>query len=203
MWCSVVGDYFIISGSFTLDLIHLLSYRCRFHVRPIAEFSGGICPIHFSLDQIILCHFALDELTIDPLVGISHLDYWPTNLKRACNEKPASPNTTSCHRFGPFIFVYLGGGSRLLHIGEPRPEHHFESGEFLTRFPPLTLIVRLYFAPNRSRPLSRLLSSWSSFVLGLFKIGIILDLKINQLLVEGTWAVTEHRLMTQYIRWTV
>jgi hypothetical protein len=201
MWCSVVGEYFIIASSFTLDLIRLLSYRYRFHARPVSKFSGGICTIHFSLDQIILRHFTLDELTIDPLVGISHLDYWPTNLKCACNEKPASPNTTSCHRFGPFIFVYVGGGSCLLHTGEPRAEYNFEYGEFLAWFLPLTWIVYLYFAPNRSRPLSRSLSSWSSFALGLLKTW--LDLKINRLSAEETWAITEHRPMIRYIQWTV
>jgi hypothetical protein len=70
MWCGVVGNFLIIANLFTLDLIRILSYRYRFLVHPVSESGDGICSIHSSLGQIILRHFTLDELAIDPLVGI-------------------------------------------------------------------------------------------------------------------------------------
>jgi len=79
---------------------------------------------------------ALDELIINPPVGISHMDFGPTNLKSACNEKQASPIDVNCNRFGLSIFVYAGGGYRLLHVGEPWAECRFGSGESFLVFCP-------------------------------------------------------------------
>jgi hypothetical protein len=138
MWCGLVGNFLVIANLFTLDSIRILSYQYRFLVHPISKSRDGICSIRSSLGQSILRHFALDELTIDPLAGISPLDYRQRNFKCACNKRLGSSITVSCHRFGPSILRYISGVSRLFHIGEPWSKHCSGYGEFPARFPSLT-----------------------------------------------------------------